>query len=469
MNITSSGIGSGIDVKELVDKLIESESKEKIKKFDADEASTLAKITAYGTLKSAMSEFADKLTQLESINQFEMRQATAPNLNNVEIISATATADATPGNYSIEVIQLALAQKSGSANFAQTYSTVGTGTLTFTIGLAQYSFDITTANQTLQGISNTINAASGSTGISASLITSDAGTSIVFSSLTGTNNAFTVSVTNDGDANNTDASGLSRLASNNLTTLQSARDALVKIEGVSVTSDYNVIKNAINGVEIELVATNENSPITLSINVDVDRAKLAIKEFVDSYNSVFESVKKLTQYEQHPNAKSTTGILIGDSTLRGIEFQMRRIITEIVTSQPAGFTTLSQIGITSDQYTGNLIIDDQQLTEALNTNFDAVGQLFMDPTTGVVNNMESFLENYVEINGILQTRTDGLNKSIEVITEQRINLERHLKSLEKRLITQFIAMDTIVARLRSLSEYLETQLENLPQPMMFRK
>jgi flagellar hook-associated protein 2 len=346
---------------------------------------------------------------------------------------------------------------------------VGTGTLTFTIGLAQYSFDITTANQTLQGISNTINAASGSTGISASLITSDAGTSIVFSSLTGTNNAFTVSVTNDGDANNTDASGLSRLASNNLTTLQSARDALVKIEGVSVTSDYNVIKNAINGVEIELVATNENSPITLSINVDVDRAKLAIKEFVDSYNSVFESVKKLTQYEQHPNAKSTTGILIGDSTLRGIEFQMRRIITEIVTSQPAGFTTLSQIGITSDQYTGNLIIDDQQLTEALNTNFDAVGQLFMDPTTGVVNSMESFLENYVEINGILQTRTDGLNKSIEVITEQRINLERHLKSLEKRLITQFIAMDTIVARLRSLSEYLETQLENLPQPMMFRK
>ncbi len=471
MGISTSGVGSGIEIRELVDKLLESESKAKIAKFDSDEATTLAKITGLGQLKSAMSDFVDKLDQLQNINQFELRSVNATTANNVQVISATANSKATTGTYSIEVDQLAFAQKSGSKSFPENYTVVGTGTLTFHIGTATHSFDINVANQTLQGINDTINAASGSTGISSSLITTNTGTSIVFSSPTGTNNTFTVSVTDDGDSNNTDNAGLSQLASPNLNLLQAAQNSIVKIEGVPITSDSNTLSNAISGISIDLINTNVATPITLTVNVDVNAAHQAITDFVESYNTVFDTIKKLTQYDKNNTGKKNNdkGILIGDSTLRSIEFQMRRVITQMMPTQPAGFSTLSQIGITSDQYTGKLIINDQQLTASLNKNFNAVGNLFMDSESGLLVNMESFVENYVEVNGIIQSKAHSLNESVQLIEDQRISLERHLKNLEKRLLGQFIAMDSIVARLKSLSDYLDTQLKNLPEPMMFRK
>lgn len=468
MKVNATGVGSGVNVRELVDGLLEAESKNKIKKFDNDEATTLAKITAFGTLKSAMSDFIDKINELQSVNKFELRSANASLSNNKQIILPTASAQATSGNYTIEVLQLALGQKSGSVDFAQEYTEVGTGTLTFTIGTAVYDFEINDSNKTLQGISETINAASGSTGISSSLITSETGTKIVFSSKTGLNNAFTVSVTNDNDGNDTNASGLSQLASPNLIALQSPLNSQVKIDGVTIESASNTISNAIKGVSFDLLTTNIGDPISLSIAVDVQSAQNAIYEFVESYNYVFDSVSRLTQYDG-TTKQDSMGILIGDATLRNIEFQMRRILTDVITTQPAGFRTLSQIGITSDVYTGKLLIDDSTLSEALNDNFEAVGNLFMDSTNGVLDKMESLVDNYVEVNGILQSKEDGLRKTLDVINEQRISLERHLLSLEKRLLQQFTAMDAVVAQLKSLSEYLETQLDKLAEPLMFRK
>ena len=468
MKISSTGVGSGIDVRELVDNLLEAESKDKIKKFDHDEAMTLAKITGYGTLKSTMSQFIDKINELQSINKFEMRSANATLSNNKPIIEPTANAQASAGNYTVEVTQIALGQKSGSISFLHEYTEVGTGTLTFTTGTHEYSFDINDSNKTLEGISDTINAASGSTGITANLIATETGTRIVFSSLTGLNNAFTVSVVDDGDANNVDASGLSQLASPNLTLLQAPLNSLVKIDGVTIESSSNTIDHAIRGVSFDLIKTNIADPITLSIAVDVQSAQDAIVDFVMSYNEVFDSISHLTQYDR-TDSKDSMGILIGDATLRSIEFQMRRVLTDVMRSQPAGFTTLSQIGITSDIYTGKLEIDDSKLADALNKNFAAVGNLFMEQEDGVLAKMEILVDNYTEVNGILQSREDGLRKSLSLVDDQRINLERHLQSLEKRLLLQFTAMDKVVAQLKSLSNFLETQLDKLPEPMMFRK
>ncbi len=283
MKISSTGVGSGIDVRELVDNLLEAESKDKIKKFDHDEAMTLAKITGYGTLKSTMSQFIDKINELQSINKFEMRSANATLSNNKPIIEPTANAQASAGNYTVEVTQIALGQKSGSISFLHEYTEVGTGTLTFTTGTHEYSFDINDSNKTLEGISDTINAASGSTGIRANLIATETGTRIVFSSLTGLNNAFTVSVVDDGDANNVDASGLSQLASPNLTLLQAPLNSLVKIDGVTIESSSNTIDHAIRGVSFDLIKTNIADPITLSIAVDVQSAQDAIVDFFKSF------------------------------------------------------------------------------------------------------------------------------------------------------------------------------------------
>jgi flagellar hook-associated protein 2 len=83
--------------------------------------------------------------------------------------------------------------------------------------------------------------------------------------------------------------------------------------------------------------------------------------------------------------------------------------------------------------------------------------------------MESFIDKYIEANGVLQARTQGLTKTIDVINQQRVVLERHLEKLEKKLMTQFNAMDRSVANLKSISTYLSQQLDSLVEPLSFRK
>ncbi|HRE33023.1 MAG TPA: hypothetical protein PLD88_13685, partial [Candidatus Berkiella sp.] len=82
---------------------------------------------------------------------------------------------------------------------------------------------------------------------------------------------------------------------------------------------------------------------------------------------------------------------------------------------------------------------------------------------------ESTIDSYIKNDGVIKSKTNGLNKSIDLISEQRINLERHLIHFEERLLSQFIAMDSIVANLRSTSDFLKTQLDSLAEPLSFRK
>lgn len=468
MPISTSGVGSGINIRELVDDLLAAESKDKKLRFDKNEAEALTKISAYGTLKGTLSDFKDKIQSLIDINPFTSRAVSVGlTTDNRSVISAEASNSAQTGDFLIEVTALAKSHKLASQNFGSSTDIVGTGVLEFNVGVTTYSIDITDSDKTLQGIKDKINQSSKTTGITASLITSEAGAVIVFQAeKTGLDNLFTVSVIDD-DGNNTDNNGLSKLASNYLTINQAAKDAVVKIDGVTVTNSTNTISDAIEGVTLNLLYTNTLDPIEMSISLNKEAATAAIQEFVSLYNNTLDSIQKLTAYNKED--PKNAGILIGDSIARSVQTQMRRVLNTSNYELPLAISSLAQLGITSDRTTGKLSIDQYKLDTAVAKNYDDIGKLFIDDEHGILNNMETMLNSYVENNGVIKNKTNGLNKSIELITEQRIILERHLIHLEERLLSQFIAMDSIVASLRSTSDFLKTQLDSLAEPLSFRK
>ena len=65
-------------------------------------------------------------------------------------------------------------------------------------------------------------------------------------------------------------------------------------------------------------------------------------------------------------------------------------------------------------------------------------------------------------NGPLSSRTEGLNRSIQDIGRQREVLNRRIADTETRLRAQFTALDTLIARLTTTSNFLQQQLANLP-------
>lgn len=65
-------------------------------------------------------------------------------------------------------------------------------------------------------------------------------------------------------------------------------------------------------------------------------------------------------------------------------------------------------------------------------------------------------------NGALDSRSDGLTRSIEDISAQRTRINNRLADTEARIRAQFSALDTLISRMSTTSNFLAQQLSRLP-------
>ena len=158
--LTSAGIGSGLDINQLVTDLVSAEAAPKTALLDKKEATITARISAYGLLKSALSELKSSLATLADDNTYITRTATS---SDRDLFSASADATAVIGNYDLEITQLAESHKLSSAGFTDSSTIVGTGDLTLSVGSDAFTLTIDDSNKTLAGIRDAINNASDNT------------------------------------------------------------------------------------------------------------------------------------------------------------------------------------------------------------------------------------------------------------------------------------------------------------------
>ena len=176
-----------------------------------------------------------------------------------------------------------------------------------------------------------------------------------------------------------------------------------------------------------------------------------------SYNALIDLNNSLTAFDQE---SGTSGALLGDATLRGIVTQVRNDINSAVTGLEGPFSLLGDIGIEL-QLDGKFDTNLTELKEALADDFSQVGQLFTSET-GFATRLAATADSFLETDGILQIRTEGLDSQVERINEQRERLNVRLTSLEERLFRQYNALDSLLAELNNTSNFLNQQLNNLP-------
>jgi flagellar hook-associated protein 2 len=451
MSISSAGIGSGIDVNTLITQLVEAEGVDKSNRLDFNEAEYLGDISAFGSLKSALSIFQGAVRDLQDTADFQLRSALS---SNDEVFTATADETADVSQYGIEVVQLAQAHKLiTTSGFADT-DTIGDGTLTFTQGADSFSLTID-ATDTLTDIRDAINAASDNTGVSASIINVDSGQQLVFTATSsGLDNAITITAV-DSDGENSDEFGLSRLVNTQLNTPSAAQDGQIKVDGQLISSNNNTFSDVLDGITINAVSVGAGEQLTVA--QDREAITFKIDTFIANYNGLVDTFNTLGSYDA---ATESAGLLLGDSTLRGISTLIRQEISSSVTGLTGPFSTLAELGITTDEE-GKLSLNSETLNTALDSNFDQVGQLFA-ASNGIANTLDTAIEGYIGSNGIIDSRTAGIQVSVDDIADQREALDRRLVSLESRLLSQFTAMDILVSSLQNQSNFLTQQLANLP-------
>ena len=114
MAITATGIGSGLDLNGLVTQLISAQSEPANRRLDVREADFQARISAYGSLKSSLSDFRSALSSIPAPSSFSSRSTTSSDSDSV---TATASNAASASTYAVEVSQLAQSQKLASDVF----------------------------------------------------------------------------------------------------------------------------------------------------------------------------------------------------------------------------------------------------------------------------------------------------------------------------------------------------------------
>ncbi len=390
MTISSAGIGSGLDINGIIGQLMAVE-RQPLAALDQKEAKYQTKLSAYGTLKGAMSSFQSAMSDLSTLSKF---QSVKTSVADATILSASASSSAVPGSYSIEVTQLAQSHKIASAGFTNTTDTVGSGTLTIQFGTwngtsfaanadkATQSVTIASSQNSLAGIRDAINAAN--VGVTASIVNdgATAGNKLVFTSNdTGAANSLKITVTDD-DGNNTNNSGLSQLAydpagsagsGKNLTQTASALNATFTMNGISISKASNAVDDVIEGVTLTLLKVSAAStPTTLTVSRDTGAVQSSVEAFVKAYNDLRKTVTDLTAYDADTKQAS---VLQGDAAARSILTQVRRTLSTALTGLNGAYTDLSQVGV-SFKSDGTLSLDSTKLQSALSSNFNDVAGVF---------------------------------------------------------------------------------------------
>lgn len=456
-SLTASGIGSGLDINSIVSQLVAAERSPVETRLNSKESLIQARLSAFGSLKSALTNFKASLSTLKNPESFTKRSAT---VGDPTVFSATTTATAAPGTYSVKVEQLATSHKIASQAYTDSATSVGSGELNFTINGESFSVAVAEGADSLAEIRDAVNSAAGNSGVSASIINDQDGAHLVFSSTkTGVENAINISVTAGASGDLSQLAYDTNLGSQVSSMVEKAEalDSIVIVDGFTETSADTKIEGMIEGVSLDLKKAVPGESFSLKVQVDTKSVKSAIEGFVNNYNTLMTTINDLTAY--NPESK-TAGLLQGDSATRSVANQLRQEMGTIVSGLGTELDSLAEIGITTGDK-NKLVIDTTVFAEVVASDFDKLSGIFSSES-GYAVRLDSLIGDLTASGGILTNRTDGLTSQVKRINEQREALDARIVGIEARYQAQFSALDSLLGQLNSTGDFLTQQLANLP-------
>lgn len=395
MGLSSAGIGSNLDVNSIVTQLMAVE-KQPVTQLDLKAASFQAKLSGFGTLKGVLAGFQNALSGLANVSKF---QGVKTAIGDATVASATGSSVAAPGTYSLEVSQLAQAEKLNALGQTSSTAAIGGGAVTtlsfdfgaitggtFNAATGKYTgssfasagagvktVSIDATNNSLSGIRDAINSAA--VGVTATIVNDGSGAPYRLSltvNTTGAQSSLKLSVAGDASiasllSHDPSASGGQALAQT-----VAAQDANFKLDGIAVTKSTNNVSDALPGVTLNLAKTNVGTPTSITVTRDTATVVSSVNTFVKAFNDINQTLKDATAY--NPTTKQAA-VLNGEASVRSIQNQIRGVLAAPVAGNASTYTLLSQVGV-SVQKDGSLSVDGTKLQKAVDTNFDQIAGLF---------------------------------------------------------------------------------------------
>lgn len=459
---SSLGVGSGLDLTGLLEKLSKAEQ-QRLVPYNNQQSSYNAKLTGYGTLKGVLEKFDNLNKELAKSDFFNTTSASEHTQ-----FTVTSSAGSVAGSYRVDVHQLAQAQllttKAAISNQNGTLGQAGASERSISITAGdppkEVNILLTDDQTSLSGIRDAINKANA--GVSATIMhVGDNNYQLALSSTTsGEKNTIKVQVNNDEQLAavlNYDPS----LTDNALKESVKAQDAKISINGTVIKRSTNTINDALQGVSITLKTTTKSEePQDLVISADKNNTIDKIKEWVNSYNALLDTLGSLTKYtsvKSGENQSTKNGSLLGDNTLRGIQSAIKNSLS--TAQDNPELKGLGNLGITTNSQTGKLELNESKLKTAFDDKPAQVANFFSGngKDSGMATEIHNHIQNYIKTGGVIENANKSINTNLDRLNTQVARVTESIENTIARYKQQFVQLDTLLAKLNGTSDYLTQQ------------
>ncbi|MGO2336875.1 flagellar filament capping protein FliD [Providencia sp.] len=474
--ISTLGIGANLDLNVQMDQL-EAMERRRLDPLNTQKASYDAQISAFGKMQSSLEKLKKAAEDLKKYGDISTTKVTGE----YKAFDVKTDGKAVAGVHDILVTQLAKAQTIATKGQKDNKALLGSDAAERTITITQPSqkkdsdkivIKLDNESTSLIEIADAINKTDKN--ITASVVKDKTNNYhlVVTSKKEGTENRISINV--DGDdalaailnvESDIDDKGnvtLKNAASSGMEQKVAPQNALLEIDGFELESQTNEAKDLFPGLTLTLKKESENGkPDHLIVSEDIEPAKAKIKVWVDAYNEFQTLASELTKYtptESGTAPNKTNGPLIGDSTLRGIQSQLR---THVRTAQNSGeLNLLNKMGI-KQKLDGTLEIDNKVLDKALKENPSSVKVFFAGDgeKTGFGTENFNFLKDTLDSKeGTLHNATDGIQKKKKSLDKRIEQTNKQIENTMDIYRRQFQNLDKMMSSLSSTTNSLSRLL-----------
>ena len=363
------GINSNLDTQDIINKMVSLEARS-MDLVEAKKQIEQQKLASFKELKNRLQTFKSVVTTLNTESRFIVNKSVFSNnssSDNNKVVDITTTSSATSGTYSLVVDNLATETKMISNGFASTTSELEYGRVKVTAGSASATVTINSTNDSLDGLRLAINNLG--LDVKASFLNDGSDTVpvrlLISGNLTGATGAVTMSYSKDS---------IYPVDEISFTTTQEAKNASFSIDGVSISKSSNTVSDVISGAALKLQSAGSG---TISLSTDTNAITTKVSDFVDEYNEISLFLSEQLALDSETEE---TGVLFGNFAVQNLQQIFRSSISSKVTGITGDYTYLSQIGITTNP-DGTLILDTDELSDALIDDIQNVSQLFSSKGT----------------------------------------------------------------------------------------
>ena len=330
-----------------------------------------------------------------------------------KVLDARITASgATAGTHKIDVKQLAQAQQLVTIRVPTATTAIGSGTPTVIkveAGGSTQTIRIGAPDNTPDGIAAAFKAA----GIDAKLVSDDKGVALSLTSQPGAANAMRIGVS--GDPALQALLSYQPGARGAVTQASAAQDAVVNVDGKTVTSGSNKLTGAIAGVTLDLKAKGAG---TVTLAGDNTAIAKNVKAFADAVNALPGRLAALK-----------TGDAASDRTLAQIQDQVARLVGGV---DPAA---LAAIGVSTKN--GKLAVDAAKLDAAITADPDRVAKLFANGGSGLADKVGTGIAQQLATGGTLAGQAAAVAKDRDTLADKKTQMTQAVNAQASSLVQQY--------------------------------